>query len=264
MCKRTYPSHLRFFSGARSKMELVINTVEEAIAAPARVGYGELLQDEKVRALEKEKPELWHMLNVLAYSTYADLLPSTSLSNEATMKMQQLTILSMAAKERQIPFDRLLSALKLDTDRAVEDLIIDAMYKGLLKGRLNSMNRCFDVEEWQPRDFPLENLPAVRQLISTYFLAFYACLNNVEHVVSECNKMAAIEENNAFVQNAEEKARKKRIANARKEVEEGMRSVINLPGFLGGMGGGRPHLGMSSTSVQKEKRKILRKINIFK
>ncbi|CAJ0954914.1 unnamed protein product, partial [Mesorhabditis belari] len=227
-------------------MEPVINAVEEAIAAPTRVGYGELLQDEKVRALEKEKPELWHTLNVFTYGTYADLLPSTSLSNEATMKMRQLTILSMAAKERQIPFDRLLSALKLDTDRAVEDLIIDAMYKGLLKGRLNSMDRCFEVEEWQSRDFPLEKLPALRQ-------SFYACLNNVEHVVSECNKMAAIEENNAFVQNEEEMARQERIGNARKEVEEEMR----LTGF---MGGSRQYLGMPGTSMQKEKRKMLRKI----
>ncbi|CAJ0578135.1 unnamed protein product, partial [Mesorhabditis spiculigera] len=180
--------------------------------------FGEFLLLDEVRLLEKTNKDVWDMLMVFAFGSLSDLPATTSLSEPLTLKLKQLTLISMATRDRRISYDTLGQELKLDSDHAVEELVIDAIYKGLIKGRLNGCGRYVEVEEWQARDLHPDKIAEIRK-------AFDSSLQNVGNVVAESQAMAKREEALTFSANFEEEARNICIQKARAEVEEEMRSV---------------------------------------
>lgn len=66
--------------------------------------------------------------------------------------MKQLTVVSLAADAKVIPYDTLLTALELKDTRTLEDCIIEGMYAGLFAGKLDQKTKQFHVTETAGRD----------------------------------------------------------------------------------------------------------------
>ncbi|WFD36695.1 hypothetical protein MCUN1_003582 [Malassezia cuniculi] len=95
-------------------------------------------------------------LRIFCAGTWNDYVSSSlpPLSPAAAAKLRQLTIASMAAKQRILSFSQMRGHLGLDASatHALEDLIVDGIDAGLFKGRIDAGAEIFDVYSTMPRD----------------------------------------------------------------------------------------------------------------
>ena len=84
-----------------------------------------------------EHKKFWDLVNIFAYGTYKDYLQQKSALPELTpaqkKKLQYLTIVTLSEKNKCIPYEDLQKELDIPTVRALEDLIIEAIYAGTIR-----------------------------------------------------------------------------------------------------------------------------------
>ncbi|KAG8895438.1 hypothetical protein FRC01_012363, partial [Tulasnella sp. 417] len=68
------------------------------------------------------------------------------------IKLKNLSIVSLAEQSRILPYAQLRTYLDITTLRELEDLIIDAMYQDVLKGRLDQKEQQLELEYTMGRD----------------------------------------------------------------------------------------------------------------
>ncbi|KXS19771.1 hypothetical protein M427DRAFT_429592 [Gonapodya prolifera JEL478] len=132
--------------------------VLDAVAAPGVFVFSELLDSPNVKELATNSQFAGHhqLLEIFAYGTFPDYqnragsLPQ--LTQAQLKKLQQLTLVSLAGESSTLPYSNLLHALSLPSVRDLEDLIIDAMYQDLLKGKLDQARSALEVEQTMGRD----------------------------------------------------------------------------------------------------------------
>jgi len=86
----------------------------------------------------------------MALSAHQDALPAL---NPAQMtKLKHLTLVSLAMESRILPYSQLLQELQMPTIRELEDLIIDAIYLDVIRGKLDQKEQQLEVEYTMGRD----------------------------------------------------------------------------------------------------------------
>ncbi|KAG9011397.1 hypothetical protein FRB90_007342 [Tulasnella sp. 427] len=129
--------------------------VENATAAPGVFVFAELLEHPNLANNPQHAPYL-ELLKLFSYGTYDDYkqhkdsLPP--LNPAQLVKLKNLSIVSLAEKSRILPYSQLRSYLDITTLRELEDLIIDAMYQDVLKGRLDQKEQQLELEYTMGRD----------------------------------------------------------------------------------------------------------------
>ena len=71
-----------------------------------------------------------------------------------------------------LPYAPLLSSLDLPTVHALEQLIIDAIYSELLRGKLDQNQQQFEVEYTVGRDVPDASLVSLLASLEDWFVVF--------------------------------------------------------------------------------------------
>lgn len=88
-------------------------------------------------------------MNLFAYGTYKQYLDNKSdyldLSVIMCKKLQHLTIVSLAIKNKCISYNILLEELHISNVRDLEDLIIEAIYADIIHGKLDQKNKLLEV-----------------------------------------------------------------------------------------------------------------------
>lgn len=121
-------------------------------------------------------------MQLFAYGTWPDYVRQSSaiasLSVAQQRKLKVLTIASLAACRRTLPYQELMAQLDLVSIRELEDLIIsDCIYTGVVQGRLDQRARCLHVEHALARDVPPEGLPQLIQSLDEW-------LDNAQQVMA--------------------------------------------------------------------------------
>ncbi|ORY89057.1 hypothetical protein BCR35DRAFT_276155, partial [Leucosporidium creatinivorum] len=121
--------------------------ISQACAAPGVYVFSELLSLPSIADLKNHEQHKasYELLEIFAYGTWGEYvekqvshsLPSLNKAQET--KLKHLTILSLALSSRIIPYTHLLTSLSLPPTAipALEDLLIEAFYANILKGRLD-------------------------------------------------------------------------------------------------------------------------------
>jgi len=106
-----------------------------------------------------------------------------SLTANQLAKLRHLSLVSMALEKRvsgfetgskvitngkALPYDLILSSLGLESERQLEDLVIDVIYAGLLKGKLHHHEKVLQVEWAAGRDVKEEDLPKIQLALSNW------------------------------------------------------------------------------------------------
>eukprot|EP00051_Salpingoeca_urceolata_P014254 m.181117 g.181117 ORF g.181117 m.181117 type:complete len:270 (-) comp18030_c1_seq3:91-900(-) len=147
--------------------------VEEALSSPSVFVFGELLDVVSVQQLgDGEDSGWWELLRVFAYGTYntykaaASQLPTL---NSAQMhKLRMLTIVARAGKSKVLTYADLMGELDVRTLRELEDLIINAIYAGLIGGKMDQSNQRLEVSFAAGRDIQPGDLPAMAAVLSSW------------------------------------------------------------------------------------------------
>jgi len=128
----------------------VVGIISQTLASKRVFVFGELLAMASVQALREtdHAPHL-RLLELFAYGTCsdyraaADSLPALNAPQIA--KLRLLSVISLAKRSNVLPYAALHAELAVETLRDVEDVIIEAMYAGLVSGKMNQEGKVFHV-----------------------------------------------------------------------------------------------------------------------
>ncbi|KAK7631119.1 COP9 signalosome subunit 7 [Phyllosticta citricarpa] len=123
----------------RAAADLIV----QATSAPSTFVFAELLHAPTIQAL-RDSPEYaayLQLLQVFAWGTWQDYAASKSqlpaLSDAQTTKLKLLSLLPLSADPTNLSYATLQSRLDLPTPRALEDLLITAIYAHLITATLD-------------------------------------------------------------------------------------------------------------------------------
>jgi len=120
----------------------VVAHISALLDHPKVLVFGEFLAMPNFQALRgtEDAPHL-QLLELFAYGTYEEYKGAAAalpeLSHAALKKLKQLSIVSLAADSKLLGYPLLQAKLEIGSVRELEDLVIDAFYSGLLRGRLD-------------------------------------------------------------------------------------------------------------------------------
>ncbi|KZV77434.1 hypothetical protein PENSPDRAFT_678999 [Peniophora sp. CONT] len=196
--------------------------VQDATAAPGVYVFGELLEVPSIANLKESEThkQFYSLLELFAYGTYPeykqkkDTLPALNDAQIAKLKHLSLVSSSMQSRARRciilgvarslilrqiLPYAPLLSSLDLPTVHALEQLIIDAIYSELLRGKLDQNQQQFEVEYTVGRDVPNDALTSLLASLEDWSATTSSLLSTLDAKLNSLSNQSA-----AAVREAEE------------------------------------------------------------
>uniref|UniRef100_A0A9L0TN78 COP9 signalosome subunit 7A n=1 Tax=Equus caballus TaxID=9796 RepID=A0A9L0TN78_HORSE len=158
-----------------------------------------------VRLAESDFASTFRLLTVFAYGTYADYLGEIRISSTLSFfpaearnlpplteaqknKLRHLSVVTLAAKVKCIPYAVLLEALALRNVRQLEDLVIEAVYADVLRGSLDQRNQRLEVDYSIGRDIQRQDLSAIARTLQEWCVGCEVVLSGIEEQVSRANQ----------------------------------------------------------------------------
>ena len=147
--------------------------IEKALSQKGLFTFGELMEMPNIKALQgtPQGDAHWRLLELFAHGTYPEYVAAAAalpeISAAQRRKLRQLTVVTLASTRKTLPYAHLLSELGLDDVpraegvRALEDLVIECFYAGLLKGKLDQRRQQLSVHHAVGRDIRPQDLDAM-------------------------------------------------------------------------------------------------------
>ncbi|KAF8060794.1 hypothetical protein FPV67DRAFT_1511579 [Lyophyllum atratum] len=224
--------------------------IQDATSAPGVLVFSELLELPNIQELAKSEQheKFLSLLQLFSYRTYHDYVEHKDqlppLNDAQTIKLKHLSIVSLAADRRILPYADLLKALDMATIRELEDLIIDAIYLDILRGKLDQKEQQLEVEYTMGRDLEPGKLEEVLAALQNWADTTTAVLNTLDQKIhqiaqgTEAAKQAELEHEKALQTNL-------------KEVFDKQKDK-SLGGMMGRRGQGPPHTGFSERDMHMD------------
>jgi len=168
--------------------------INQALNAPNVYVFGELLDNKNVQELAGTEEEKYLvLLKIFAYGGYTDYRDNASklpaLNPSQTRKLKQLTIVSLSSKSRLIPYSVLQQQLDITALRDLEDLIIDAIYQGIIQGSLDQKKQQLEVEAAMGRDLKPESVERMITVLRAWSSQSDTLLKTIKDKVSHATFM---------------------------------------------------------------------------
>eukprot|EP01045_Picozoa_sp_COSAG04_P014322 COSAG04_NODE_1066_length_8488_cov_2.933246_2_plen_261_part_00 len=204
----------------------VAAVIAEAVGHEKLFVFGELLELEPVRALEGDAAHgaAFSLLKLFAYGTFADGA-GAGLSPEQQAKLRLLTIVSLAQDAKAISYESLLAALQISEIRELEDVVIEAIYSGLVNAKLDQKGKAVEVLSAVGRDVDPADIVKMQQKLAEWAGASDAVVTAIEEKTKFANDMSQAEA-------AHQKQLKEEIAN--------VKAILKAQGPDDEGGGGAP------------------------
>jgi len=166
--------------------------IRQSLEAPGVYVFGELLDMPNIRELANgPHSNYYNLLNLFAYGSFSeykanqDKLPP--LSAAQLNKLRLLTIISLATKNKCLPYSLLLNELDIRNLRELEDLIIDAIYSDIIHGKLDQKHQQLEVEFSIGRDIRPEHIQEISHVLDEWCSGCDALLKSIESQIVKAN-----------------------------------------------------------------------------
>ncbi|XP_034205209.1 COP9 signalosome complex subunit 7-like isoform X5 [Prunus dulcis] len=132
--------------------------VVEATSHPSLFAFSEILAVPNVLQLEGTETSVnLDVLRLFSQGTWSDYKSDASrlphLVPDQVLKLKQLTVLTLAETNKVLPYDQLMQELDVINVRELEDFLInECMYAGIVRGKLDQLRKCFEVQFAAGRD----------------------------------------------------------------------------------------------------------------
>ncbi|KAI1453066.1 hypothetical protein F4805DRAFT_387511 [Annulohypoxylon moriforme] len=189
--------------------------VTQATSNPNTYVFAELLQAPQIQALSQtpQYAPYLQILEIFSHGTYSALRNYTNTTteplpplNEAqALKLRQLSLLTLARDPHNLTYPSLQTSLDLPTPRAVEDLVISAIYAGLIEAQLDPRHQTVHVSGVAPlRDLEPNSVPSALAALRAFSSRCETTLQDLEAQIADvretANSRAAEAENAAQTQ----------------------------------------------------------------
>lgn len=172
--------------GKAAKGRGVAELIAKATAEPGLFTFGELLDLPSVQELGAgDLASHRTLLELFCYGTWPDYqehkatLPPLSAQQE--LKLKQLTVASLGAQHKVLPYQLLSAQLGITGLRQLEDfLITDCFYAGLLSGRLDQRQACLQVHDVAGRDVRPSDTQSLADALGNWLAHARQLLTSIE------------------------------------------------------------------------------------
>ncbi|KAI5927285.1 hypothetical protein F4810DRAFT_354503 [Camillea tinctor] len=171
--------------------------VTQATSHPNTYVFTELLQAPQIQALS-EAPDYAVYLSLLeifshgTYTTYTSTPNLPDLNDVQALKLRQLSVLTLAKDPHNLTYAALQQSLNLPDSRAVEDLIISAVYAGLIEAQLDPRNQTVHISSVSPlRDLAPNSIPSMLASLRAWSGRCTDTLSDLEAQISAIRAAAA-------------------------------------------------------------------------
>jgi COP9 signalosome complex subunit 7 len=173
-----------------------IDLITRATSAPNTFVFTELLLSPRIQALTGTADAAYlTILEIFCYGTYESYRSTAGLPplNDAqTLKLRQLSLVSLAQDPANLTYKRLISALELNSAVALEDLVITAIYGGLVSGTLDPKNQRVCISSTSPlRDVSPTSIPSLISTLHDWSGRCNSTLASLEQQIASIKSEAA-------------------------------------------------------------------------
>jgi COP9 signalosome complex subunit 7 len=178
--------------GKAAKGAAAAELVKQVLEAPGVYVFGELLDMPNIQELaEGQYSKHLDLLNLFAYGVYSDYKANEANLPELTpaqgQKLRHLTIVSLATKNKCIPYTTLLQELDMKNLRELEDLIIEVVYADVIHGKLDQKNGRLEVDYAIGRDIKPDNVGTIIQVLQEWCDTCETMLSNIDCQIAKAN-----------------------------------------------------------------------------
>ncbi|KAL0264485.1 hypothetical protein SLS55_000435 [Diplodia seriata] len=180
-----------------------VDLITQATSAPNTYVFAELLQASNIQALRDSPEHASHLrlLEIFAWGTWQDYTAAAkdtlpTLSAAQTQKLKLLSLLPLAAQPTtQLTYDHLRATLDVATTRALEDLLIQAIYSHLITGSLDPAAARVTVTSVAPlRDLAPGAVPALVADLAAWQARCDSTLADLDAEIAAVRRRAAARE----------------------------------------------------------------------
>lgn len=171
--------------------------ISRATSAPATYIFTDLLVSPQIQALANSPEHTSYLthLQIFSHGLYSDYqsTPDLPALNDAqALKLRQLSLLTLSRDKDNLTYPSLQRHLGLASPREVEDVVISAVYAGLLSARLNPLRRVVQVSSVAPlRDVQPATVPSIVATLQRWSARCDATLAEIEASIAGIKKEAA-------------------------------------------------------------------------
>ncbi|XP_020085406.1 COP9 signalosome complex subunit 7 isoform X1 [Ananas comosus] len=174
--------------------------IAEATSHPSLFAFSEILSVPNLSKLQgTQYSTSFDLLRLFAYGTWSDYKSNAgclpALLPDQARKLKQLTVLTLAETDKVLPYDQLMQELDVSNVRELEDFLInECMYSGIVRGKLDQLRRCFEVQFAAGRDPRPEQLSNMIQTLTSWLGSSDSLLHSIQEkikwadMMSEANK----------------------------------------------------------------------------
>nr|XP_031860504.1 uncharacterized protein CI109_004115 [Kwoniella shandongensis]KAA5527576.1 hypothetical protein CI109_004115 [Kwoniella shandongensis] len=166
--------------------------IVDATAASGVYVFADLLELPNIQELSSD-PNFSGHYNLLRLFAYADTSIFPSLTPAHITKLKHLTLVSLALQHRSLRYDQLLHALRLDSIRQLEDLIIDVIYAGSLGGKMHHHEKVLHIDWVAGRDLEDADLVKVQAGLENWCKTAESLLSALDAQIDHVRRTSAAE-----------------------------------------------------------------------
>lgn len=186
-------------ASAASNAPAISSVIVDATSHPLLFAFSEILALPNVHQLEATDEKVYlDMLRLFAhgiwsdYKSNADRLPQ--LVPDQILKLKQLTVLTLAETYKVLPYDQLMQELDVTNVRELEDFLInECMYAGIVRGKLDQLRRCFEVQFAAGRDLRPGQLGNMIQTLSDWLSTSENMLVSIQDKIKWADSMSEVD-----------------------------------------------------------------------
>jgi COP9 signalosome complex subunit 7 len=142
--------------------------------------------------------------------------------------LKHLSIVSLSEESRTIPYDILLQYLDIPNVRELEDLIIEAIYQDVIKGKLDQKRKQLEIEYTMGRDLRPGQIDQMLEVLGAWSQTSEEILKVIDTKI--------VQVRDAAVENKKQKDEyEKEVERLRKEVKSSSKNVDHMEIMTGGV-----------------------------
>ncbi|EXB37645.1 COP9 signalosome complex subunit 7 [Morus notabilis] len=173
--------------------------VADATSHPSLFAFSEILAVPAVLQLEGTENSVYlDVLRLFAHGTWSDFKRNAGrllqLTPEQVLKLKQLTVLTLAETNKVLPYDQLMQELDVINVRELEDFLInECMYAGIVRGKLDQLRRCFEVQFAAGRDLRPGQLGSMIQTLSNWLATSDDLLVSIQEKIKWADNVSELD-----------------------------------------------------------------------
>ncbi|KAF5446131.1 COP9 signalosome complex subunit 7 isoform X2 [Juglans microcarpa x Juglans regia] len=173
--------------------------IAEATSNTSLFAFSEILAIPSVLQLEGTSNSVYlDVLRLFAHGTWSDYKRNAGclpqLVPEQVLKLKQLTVLTLAETNKVLPYDQLMQELDVTNVRELEDFLInECMYAGIVRGKLDQLRRCFEVQFAAGRDLRPGQLGSMIHTLSNWLATSDNLLMSIQEKIKWADSMSELD-----------------------------------------------------------------------